>query len=266
MKLKEYLEKMGPGEELTCWDTVVDSEFYFYSKDEDDEDLELDVDFAAVDACMDKLAARLDVVKIHDGGVEVNLYEMLEHPKVIQFAKDNFYLPHQYEDDDDIVMLLFDDNDSNITNGFIEFSKDMVQCLEQAYGPAGEKYPIAQIKELEKHVDGEEHMRVAVAKLGIALDRFVSDESWQVRKAVAEQGYGLDILKDDPHWAVRKAVAKFAPEALMNDGDWRVVEAARGALRAQAKAQDSVNGLIADAHSRSGANAVGKQEVEFERG
>lgn len=149
MKLKEYLSSLGPGEELTCWDTVIDSEFYFYAADPDEEP-EQDEDFLVVDACMDKLAAVLDVVKVHDGGVEVNLYDLLDHPKVIQFAKDNFYLPHQYEDDDDVVMLLFDDNNSNITNGFIEFSKDMVKCLELAYGPAAEKHPIDQIKKAGK--------------------------------------------------------------------------------------------------------------------
>lgn len=149
MKLREYMERLEPGSELTCWDTVVDSEFYFYSKDPEEEP-EQDEDFLAVDICMERLAAMLDVVKIHEHGVEVNLYDLLDHPMVIQFAKDNFYGPHQYEDDDDIVMLLFDDNDSNISNGFIEFSKDMVRCLEQAYGPAGEKYPIDQIKALMK--------------------------------------------------------------------------------------------------------------------
>lgn len=279
MKLREYLESMEPGSELTCWDKDVDSEFYFYAKDTEEKE-EQDEDFWAVDACMDKLAAMLDVLEVRERGVVVNLYDMLDHNKVIQFAKDNFYLPHQYEDDEDIVMLLFDDNDSNITNGFFEFSRDMVKCLEQAYGIAGEKYPISQIKELEKHLDGEEHVRVGIAQMGIRLDRYVIDESWQVRKAVAENGYGLEFLMDDPHWAVRKAVAMqgHGIESLLNDKDERVVQAARVFLKKDAwksemdermrqrHSEDGIDDVIAEAKERSDSFAKGENNKDLEIG
>lgn len=134
MKLREYLERLAPGSELTCWDKDVDSEFYFYSKDED---WEPDEDFPNVEACSDKLADMLDVVKIHEHGVEVNLYDLLDHPKIIEYAKECLYGEHQYEDDDDIVMLLFDDNVTNISQGFEEFSGDMIKCLDTAYGSVG---------------------------------------------------------------------------------------------------------------------------------
>ena len=137
-------------------------------------------------------------------------------------------------------------------------------------GEAYLKYPIAQIKELEKHVDGEEHMRVAVAKLGIRLDKFIFDESWQVRKAVAENGYRLDVLKDDPHWAVRKAVAKqgYALDTLIGDKDWRVVEAVRACQKAQSfqkemdamaearRKDDGIESVLADAKARCGSSAA----------
>lgn len=135
MKLKEYMALCQPGTEITCWDKDVDSEFYFYVKETDNKLLYGD-DFPNVDKCMKRLTEILDVVKIHDTGViEVNLYEKLEHPEVIRYAKENFYEEHQYEDDAGVVMLLFDDNDKNISQGFEEFSRMMVECLDLAYGP-----------------------------------------------------------------------------------------------------------------------------------
>lgn len=133
MKLSELLELSEPGVEFTCWDTVIDSEFYFYSKEIGEALLGKDEDDLIVDACMEKFAQMLDVVKIHNGGVEVNLYELLEHPQIVRYAKENFYVPGQYEDDEDIVMLLFDDNVSNFSNGFYEFSRMMLECLEQSF-------------------------------------------------------------------------------------------------------------------------------------
>lgn len=135
MKLKDYMDLVEPGTEITCWDKDVDSEFYFYVKETDDK-LLYGENFPNVDKCMKRLTDILDVVKIHDTGViEVNLYEKLEHPEVIRYAKENFYEKHQYEDDADVVMLLFDDNDKNISQGFEEFSRMMVECLDLAYGP-----------------------------------------------------------------------------------------------------------------------------------
>ena len=66
MKLSEYLNLLDAGSELTCWDKDIDSEFYFYSKEPDERP---DEDFPNVDACIDKLADVLDIVKIHEHGV-----------------------------------------------------------------------------------------------------------------------------------------------------------------------------------------------------
>lgn len=132
MKLKEYLDLREPGAELTCWDKDVDSEFYFYAKEPKEVP---DKDFPNVDKCMERFAEVLDVKTIYDNGVVVNLYEILEHPDIIQYAKDNFYEEYQYEDDSDLQMLLFDDNVTNISQGYEEFSRMMVECLDLVYSP-----------------------------------------------------------------------------------------------------------------------------------
>lgn len=138
MKLKEFMALCEPGTEITCWDKDVDSEFYFYTKEEGKKS-RLDEEFPNVDKCEKMLAEHLDIVKIHDGGIEVNLYELLENPKIIEFAKKNMFEEHQYEDDGDVVMMLFDDNVNNISQGFEGFSELMVQCLTEAFGEGLEK-------------------------------------------------------------------------------------------------------------------------------
>ena len=137
MKLKDYMNLSGPGAEITCWDKDIDSEFYFYTKEIGESTL-YGKDFPNVERCTERWADILDVVKIHDRGVEVNLYEKLEHPKVIEFAKENFYTENQYEDNDAIAMLLFNDNNSNFSNGYEQFSGMMADCLDMVYGPAKE--------------------------------------------------------------------------------------------------------------------------------
>ena len=84
---------------------------------------------------MDRLPEVLDVTKIHDNGIEVDLYEKLNHPSIIEYAKKKFYEEYQYSSDLDVVMLLFDDNVINISQGYETFSKMMVECLDMAYPP-----------------------------------------------------------------------------------------------------------------------------------
>ena len=132
MKLKEYMEMREPGAEVTCWDKDIDGEFYFYNKEVGKKSLYGD-DFPNVNKCDELLQELLDVVRIHDGGVVVNLYDLLNHPAVIQYAKENMFEEGQYEDDSDVVMMLFDDNVANFSNGFEGFSELMVECLLFAY-------------------------------------------------------------------------------------------------------------------------------------
>lgn len=138
MKLKEYMEMQEPGAEVTCWDKDIDSEFYFYNKEVGKKTLYGD-DFPNVNKCDELLQELLDVVRIHDGGVEVNLYALLEKPEVIEFAKKNMLDEGQYEDDSDIVIMLFDDNVKNFANGYEGFSELMVECLISAYKPEQSK-------------------------------------------------------------------------------------------------------------------------------
>lgn len=147
MKLKEYMALCEPGTEITCWDKDVDSEFYFYAKEKADRS------FPNVDKCEKMLAEHLDIVKIHDGGVEVNLYELLENPKIIEFTKKNMFEEHQYEDDSEVVMLLFDDNIKNLSNGYEGFSELMVQCLNEVFGDKVLDDVIRSCEEVSKNKD-----------------------------------------------------------------------------------------------------------------
>lgn len=128
MKLRDYMSLVEDGAEITCWDKDVDSEFYFYNDEPDS-----DPDFPGVELCTQRLIDVLDVVRIRDRGLEVNLYEVLDNPVVIQFAKDHLYEEYQYEDDSDVVMLLFDDAVKNLSYGFESFSENLAKCLDMAY-------------------------------------------------------------------------------------------------------------------------------------
>lgn len=131
MKLKEYMELVSEGSEITCWDRDIDSEFYFYKKEQGRKP---DPDFPNVDLFTERLIDVLDIVKIRDKGIEVNLYQVLEHPKIVQYAKENLYETHVAEDDSVITMLLFDDVVKNLSYGYEGFSEEMVKCLDVAFG------------------------------------------------------------------------------------------------------------------------------------
>ncbi len=132
MKLREYMNLVAAGAEVTCWDRDIDSEFYFYKKEVGEKP---DKDFPNYDKCMEKFCDVLDVVSIQNGGIEVNLYEVLENPKIVEFVKKEYYEEYQYDDDADVSMMLFDDNVTNFSNGYEEFSKLMVRGLDEAFGP-----------------------------------------------------------------------------------------------------------------------------------
>lgn len=69
MTLYEYLKTRNDGEEVTVFDIDYDIESYFYN-DEDPED--------RWQTAMLELTKKLDVIKIHKNGVEVNLSEVIE--------------------------------------------------------------------------------------------------------------------------------------------------------------------------------------------
>ena len=130
MKLKEYLDLVTDNWELTCWDNVIDSEFYMYKKDTDDEP---DLDFPNVEKLMDYLKENLEIKEIHTDGVTVGLYELLDHPDIITFAKQNLYEPYQYSSNDDVVELLFNDMLVNISDGYENLSGKMLEAFDLAY-------------------------------------------------------------------------------------------------------------------------------------
>ena len=111
MKLAKYMERFIDGSELTCWDNTIDSEFYMYKPEGNKE---IDPEFANVDACMTFLRNNLEVIKANNRGVLVNLYDLLDKPEIIAYAKENMFNPEQYKDDSDVVEMLFDDMIINI--------------------------------------------------------------------------------------------------------------------------------------------------------
>ena len=58
MNLKEYMDLVTDNWEFTCWDNVIDSEFYLYKKDEDDEP---DPNFPNLEKLMDYLKENLEI-------------------------------------------------------------------------------------------------------------------------------------------------------------------------------------------------------------
>ena len=69
MRLSEYLNKFyKTGEEVTVWDKDYDIETYFYFSDTFDE----------WDAAMYEVAESLEVVEVRNGGVIVNLSDVIE--------------------------------------------------------------------------------------------------------------------------------------------------------------------------------------------
>ena len=127
MKLKDYMELRFPGDEITCFDNVVNSEFYFYKKEVGEKP---DPNFPNVDKIQDYLIEHLEIHNIGDSGVTVGLYELLENPNVVGFAKEKLYEKNQYGDDNDVVMLLFDGMVKNLSFGYEEFSKKMMECFD----------------------------------------------------------------------------------------------------------------------------------------
>ena len=70
MKLYDYLVIFEEGTELTVWDTDYDIESYFYNDEADGDDWQ---------TSMLELSKLLDVIKIKERGVVVNLSEVIEN-------------------------------------------------------------------------------------------------------------------------------------------------------------------------------------------
>lgn len=198
MKLKEYMELREPGAEVTCCDRDVDSEFYFYTKEPGEKSL-YDEDFPNVEKCNELLKDLLDVVAIRDNGISVNLYELLENPGVIAFAKEHMFEEYQYEDDSDVVMMLFDDNVSNFSNGFEDFSELMAQCLTEVYG----EDPNKGIEQVKKHFHSTDSELSKYNGTEIEIIRPLTNEECDIEdvgvmyKVRFYDGYIRDVFEDE---------------------------------------------------------------------
>lgn len=201
MKLRDYMNLVDEGAEITCWDKDIDSEFYFYNNPNGAPDPDFPNDFALTERLIDLL----DVVKIRDGGIEVNLYELLENPRIVQFAKDNLYEDYQYADDSDLVMLLFDDNVKNISQGFEGFSEDMIKCLDFAYGDIeGLKgIPVADVNKLiasaktkaeatESEKTGNEYFKFSDGMFSYYVNKSTGEKKLKLDEGDVEVAANLD--------------------------------------------------------------------------
>lgn len=127
MKLRDYMENLQEGEEVTCWDNVIDSEFYFYKKTKSNDFV---LPYSDVEKLDNYFIDNLEIEEILDDGIEVGLSDLLDNPHIIKFAKENLYTNHAFESDEDVLELLFNDVVKNFSMGFEKFSKNMVECFE----------------------------------------------------------------------------------------------------------------------------------------
>ena len=111
MTLKEYIWNTPEGDEITVWDKDYDMEVYFYNQEYD-----------AWDQAMMDLASKLDVINTTNGGVVVNLSELIERNIDALSASDLFY-------DTDIDSIM-DDMESILAGNVSEdWLQKFVDCL-----------------------------------------------------------------------------------------------------------------------------------------
>lgn len=106
LKLRDFLDLYGGNEfdEITCFDKIIDSEFYFYKQKEDD------IKFKYHSMLIEFLKDNLNIEEILQHGIVVDLYGLLDNPIYIQYVKDHNWIRFDEKtSDDDIVELLFDD-------------------------------------------------------------------------------------------------------------------------------------------------------------
>ena len=184
MKLKEYTDTIEEEWEFTCWDNVIDSEFYLYKTDEDEEP---DLDFPNVENLMEYLKNNLEVKEIHKNGVVVGLYELLDNPVIIEYAKEHLYEKYQYSSDEDVAMLLFDDMYKNISDGYENFSGKMLKAFKLAY-PEEKTAEIKETAEIDA-ILVERNYKGELERFALTPNEFkeafpeVANLSWPIKEA-----------------------------------------------------------------------------------
>jgi len=111
MKLSSIIKKSPKGDEITVWDDTYDIEVYFYNQEND-----------AWDRAMMDLASKLNVVDMHNGGVTVDLYELIERNIPALEASGLFKIC-----DTDVIM----DDIESILAGYVseDWLCEFVDCL-----------------------------------------------------------------------------------------------------------------------------------------
>lgn len=127
MKLKDYIELYSGNDEIVCFDKDIVGEYYFYKEMLTGKP---DPDFPNVFSFNKYLIEHLDIKNIHERGITLNLYEYLNKPTMIAFAKENLYTEDQYEDNEDVALLLYDDVVLSISHGYEDFSATMLKYFE----------------------------------------------------------------------------------------------------------------------------------------
>ena len=153
MKLKEFMDTVKAGEEITCWDSVFDGEFYLYGKYLQ---AKQDPDFEYVDKLEEFLAEYVEVEEIKQNGITLGLSNYLNDPAIIQFAKDELFNAWQYGEDADVVELLFDNIVLNILHGYPKFSKTVFDGLS-AIEDGRKTSLIEQLNEAEHKKKAQSH-------------------------------------------------------------------------------------------------------------
>ena len=126
MKVREYLDLCDKDYELTCLDNDWDCEFYLYNSPNSSND------YPNYNAFMNYLIDNLEILRIYDGAVVVNLYLMLNNKKVLEKTR-VMYEESDYNDYDDLLELLMEDCLTNINNGYEGFSRDLLKILKEVY-------------------------------------------------------------------------------------------------------------------------------------
>ena len=73
----DYMKYMNEGDELTCWDSVIDSEFYLYKTDYDKPD-----DYPYINMLEKYLTENLEIKETGEQGITVGLYDLLDNKDV----------------------------------------------------------------------------------------------------------------------------------------------------------------------------------------
>lgn len=134
MTVKDFMQtREDPYDELTCYDKDIDSEFYMYLKEpvEEESMSQLDKDLAITDKFEECLMEHVMVTDIIDEDtVEVGLYEFLENPEIVEYAKENMYPQMKDKENYLVSEYLFDKIYESLSYGYVNFSKKMFDCLK----------------------------------------------------------------------------------------------------------------------------------------